>query len=397
MYDSKKNSNEKFFITSAAAEFFDQSRSSAELEKMSRIFAGLTPREDSGFYELKGITRENKKSARDAIDAHNAYVESTTDDDGPRLKIYSHASLEVFTKDFDTSGVDDQKQRAKAMMKGLLSAGIFRKLQTIPPDFRQKLNALSIKFPNFESVWSYIKSCCELAARDDGVLKMTPILIYGEAGTGKSLAAKAISNFLNAGDLYFDFSSMQSNSEISGSSSFWSNSSPSLIFTKLTSNSYANFICIYEEIDKCNTNHYDPIAALHTLLEPHTSAQYIDACYKIPLNASRLMHLGTCNNIELVPGPILSRFKTFHIEITPEQSREIAISIAHSELESRPYLDIVFAPECFDILSTMSPRKAQQAVTEAIGRALGRDSDVIRACDFSASNEKIRARMGFLP
>lgn len=287
MSDSKISHDDQFFITDSDQDLLKKYKSKSEEEKMDQVFSGLKRRENSGFSELKKVSDEKKKSTRDEFeDMHNAYI-AASDSEGPLLQIYSNSSLEEFTRQYDVSASDDNVKRTKAMMTGLLAAGTHRKLQIIPMDFRAKLNSLTEKFPNFSEVFEYIGCCCELAARSDGVLKMTPILIHGSAGSGKSLVVKAISDFLNSGDLYFEYSSMQSNSEIVGSSVFWSNSAPSKIYTKITAKySYANFLIAHEEIDKVSVTQYDPIAALHTLLEPHTASKFIDSCYPISLNCS---------------------------------------------------------------------------------------------------------------
>lgn len=313
---------------------------------------------------------------------------------GPKHQLFYDSDVDDFITSFESSCVDEQhKARTSAMLKGLLKTGQFRKLATIPRQYRRDIESLRDKFPNFSEVLDYIGSCCEIASRTDGVLRMTPILLTSAPGVGKTTFVASLGSWLQSGFHQFRLESAQSGSSLSGSSSFWQNCQPGRPFTMLTQKQYANPVFFLDELDKSSGGQYDPLGPLHGLLD-ESSREFSDLCYELPIDASAIMWIGAVNDAEKVPAPLRSRFREFKITITAEQSATIAKSIVHETIDSLQ-LDLAFAPDAFKALSTMSPRRIKQAVTEGIGRALGRDADVVNADDI-AGVEVVQRRMGFL-
>lgn len=129
---------------------------------------------------------------------------------GPKHRLFYDTDLNEFTKTFETLCVDEQhKARTGAMVKGLLKSGQFRKLATIPRQYRRDIESLRDTYPNFSEVLDYIGSCCEIAHRTDGVLRMTPILLTSAPGVGKTTFVSALGNWLQSGFQLVRFDSAQ--------------------------------------------------------------------------------------------------------------------------------------------------------------------------------------------
>lgn len=312
---------------------------------------------------------------------------------GPKHRLFYDSDLNDFTEAFETSCVDEQhRSRTMAMIKGLLKCGQYRKLAIIPTQYRRDIESLRDRYPNFGEVLDYIASCCEIASRTGGVLRMTPILLTSAPGVGKTTFVASLGNWLQSGFHMFKFDCLQANGDLVGSSSFWANSQPGRVFEMLTQKQYANPLFFLDELDKSSTGPYDPLGPLHGLLDD-SAQEFSDSCYKLPINASQIMWIGAVNDAEKIPAPLRSRFREFSITITAEQSATIARSIVHETIDNLQ-LDIAFGRDAFEALSTMSPRRIKQAVIEAIGKTLSRDEDVVTAQDVGI--EVVRRQMGFL-
>jgi ATP-dependent Lon protease len=345
---------------------------------------------------LSKVAREKILSDAELAEDFEFQVEDTECYAGPTHQLFEIADLHAYGKSFKTMIVDEaHKSRTDAAIKAMLARGQHRKLKTLTFGFREKLKAMKVKFPNFAEVVEFIAGACEIAYRTDGVLQLTPMLLSGPPGTGKSMFCDALADFLDSGSIAIRFESAQSGSDLGGSSNFWSNSQPGKLFTLMTqTNDYSNPLVVLDEIDKVTASQYDPIGPLYTLLEPGTARRFQDQCYPVKLDFSPIRYIATCNDVSKIPEPLLSRFRPFEIEVASEQSKQIAKSIAHDVLSEIEKIDIAIAPDVFDQLESMAPRKIKQILLEAIGSALKENRDVVLAKDLNVKAKT--KRIGFV-
>jgi len=315
-------------------------------------------------------------------------------------------SLGLTFKIFDKQQVIDYKRaglsahgndvgRTRALLKLLESKGEYRRLSVLPEGWREDLCRFEQEFPNFVEVVDYLRVACALACRTDGALHIC-ILLSGPAGTGKSMFAQAIGEWIGGGYRCIRYESAQSAADLAGSSNFWSNTAPGRPFTMLTEGQYANPTFFLDEIDKVTATQYDPLGALYALLEPGTARTHADLSWPfLHLDCSRINYIAACNEPRNIPAPILSRLRRFDIpEPTAEQALIIASKIIGEE-QKRHAVQVGFSEAAVDALCQLAPRRMRQVVQEALGRALLHERDVVQVEDFPVA-ETPRRGIGFL-
>jgi ATP-dependent Lon protease len=319
--------------------------------------------------------------------------------DGPKIKLYTEAAVESFARKANTSASENfELARVKALLKALWKNGEDRKLAVVPHFHRKDIAHLKNAYPNFVDVIAFIGGQLEVAKLKDNALRVPPILLSGPPGVGKTRFVEALARWFESGFQIIRYDSAQSGSETSGSSAFWSNSQPGKIFQQLTQSAegYANPLFFLDELDKASQHSaYDPLGPLHGLLD-QSAAHFEDLCYPLRIDASHILYMAACNDVAKIPAPLLSRFRIFEIDLTPEQGKSIAFRVAHEiicDLRNGG-ADLRFDPRCFDELAKHPPRKMRQIVLEGIGRALSRDRVQVEVSDV-LSPESSKKRMGF--
>lgn len=336
------------------------------------------------------IWRRGDEDGHQNITSQTNGAGSAFTDYPPDILLYELTELAKFEE--ATRLIKDHEElvaRAR-VTEALKSRGQNRQLMTMRPTFRSDLEKLKQDFPNFEEVIEYIRCCAEIAWRTDKVLRFTPILLVGDGGVGKTFFSQSLATWMAQGFHHISVSTSQDGSDLSGSSAFFNNAKPGIPFNALLFSETANPVIFLDEIDKNSTAKYDALGALYILLEKSSAQKYKDLCYPIELDASHILWLACANDVEGVHPALLTRFRRFDIQITPEQSRKIAEAIVQTSIRNlAPAADhLKFSETAMRMLAGMSPRRATQAVMEAIGKAFANDDLTIERIDHHAPTKR---------
>ena len=238
------------------------------------------------------------------------------------------------------------------------------------PDMAELYQAL----PNFTEVLDDVKRHVALSQDSRDGLELTPILLLGAPGIGKTHFAKKLADLLGTGMSLVSMSSMTAGWLLSGSSSQWKGAKPGKVFEALVDGQYANPVIVIDEIDKAaGEAQYDPLGALYSLLEHDTARTFTDEFAEVAIDASQVIWITTANDARSIPEPILNRMNVFEID-TPDldAARIIASNLYRSILGEHGWGER-FDPEPHDdLLSTlagMAPREMRRALMTALGNA----------------------------
>ncbi|WKJ91331.1 AAA family ATPase [Methylomonas montana] len=243
----------------------------------------------------------------------------------------------------------------------------------------ERIQQLFFDYPNAIDLLKYVHDflCLRNISRNKAIY-MSPILIAGDPGIGKTAVIRAICKALGVDYGFYDFSSASSSWGLCGQDSGWNGSHIGIVLKKLLYGACANPIVHLDELDKGMVNHnLDPYLALHTLLERPQMIGYQDAyAQNLPVNASHVMFLATANDISAIPRPIQSRFRILEISTpSPSQMRRIVANMYSSKLHEEGVegvFAIQLAERVIDFLVHKTPREVGLILSRAIAAASGR-------------------------
>ncbi|MCX7893253.1 MAG: AAA family ATPase [Burkholderiales bacterium] len=308
--------------------------------------------------------------------------------------VYSVAEVEQALAELPAGANDALRSTYEKMLK----AGGTR--LTVKPAGVPVMDPLYDELPNFHEALDDIKRQLALAVSGSDALELTPMLLLGEPGIGKTHFGKRVAKLLSTGFGFISMSSMTAGWVLSGSSSQWKNAKPGKVFDTFLNGQYANPVMMVDEIDKAGGDgQYDPLGALYTLLEHDTATHFVDEFVEVPIDASGVMWIATANEGARIPEPILNRMNVYHIE---PPDRDGAMRIAQSI-----YADIrgshdwgrhfpeKLAEGVLDRLAEYAPREMRRVILAALGNAKLAGRDEVRESDLEDPRGVKKTRIGF--
>jgi len=261
-----------------------------------------------------------------------------------------------------------------------LRATYERMLEKGPERFQVKPSGLPAMdhlyddLPNFHEVLDDLKRQLALCADSRDALELTPMLLLGPPGVGKTHFAREIAQLLGTGMGFLSMSSMTAGWVLSGASSQWKGARPGKVFETLVDGQYANPVMVVDEIDKSGNEHaYDPLGSLYSLLEHDTAGSFTDEFAEVAIDASQVIWVATANDLRGIPDPILNRMNVFDIDMPDDEAaRKIAAKLYRGIRADHDWGQR-FDPEPPDgvlgALSRLAPREMRRALMTAFGNA----------------------------
>lgn len=277
-----------------------------------------------------------------------------------------------------------------------------------PVDWRDRVDDLAERFPNFAAVVKIVVRPHLVMLDKNEPHRQSPVLLVGQPGIGKTYFANALANTFGLADAMFISMAGETNgSALGGSSIFWSNSSPGQLFEMLAwgdnrTTPPANPLVILDEIDKISVDRHNPLGSLYSLLEEDTAKVFKDQSLPdVIIDAGHVRFICTANDVSRIPEPLLTRMIVFHIDPPSTEQLRRVIQTIYKGLIGRLQTPMHHAlpEEVVEAALLLSARETKVRLECAIANAIGEDRACVQLSDWpdvpTASQQTKRRRIGF--
>jgi ATP-dependent Lon protease len=270
----------------------------------------------------------------------------------------------------------------------------------VKPSGLPAMEHLYDELPNFGEVLDDVKRQLALCQDSRDALEITPMLLLGPPGIGKTHFAREISRLLGTGMGFISMSSLTAGWVLSGASSQWKGARPGKVFETLVDGAYANPVMVVDEIDKARGEHaYDPLGALYSLLEHDTAQAFTDEFAEVAIDASQVIWVATANDERSIPEPILNRMNVYEVQPPDaDAARAIALRL-YASLRAEHDWGRRFDPQpseaVLERLAALAPREMRRAWMTAFGNARLAGRASIELADLPEAGGR-RSPLGFM-
>lgn len=214
-----------------------------------------------------------------------------------------------------------------------------------------------------------------LARRRHGVVRLglSPVLLVGLPGTGKTRFAQRLSDLLGTPNTVINLAGMSDVKLLKGVTRGWASNRPSRMVEFIQQTRIANPLFVLDEIDKAGRvygNGGDPQEALLDLLEPGNARRYQDIFLMTECDLSHCLYVATSNSLARVPEPLLSRLRPVLFPAPGPEHTEVIVQGVLGDMElawGLPAGALEVSQRRVECLRGLPPRQMRRALLASFG------------------------------
>ena len=280
----------------------------------------------------------------------------------------------------------NQRQQESSSWRALAESLAGRTTRELPGATTEQLlalEALSLRFPNFEDVVRLIRDRVALSVFTGEPLSLPRLLLVGPPGIGKTAFLSELSVCLSVHWTLLSMAEMSAGWLLSGASGTWRDAQPGAILRLVDEcPDKALPMLVLDELDKANQGHHATDRALLGVLEPRTAARFRDEYLNAEIDVRPKAFMATANALPR-SSPLTSRFQVVKVAAPrQDQTPMVVRSVERALRRDRPELNACFSELSEDIvqaLARLTPRQVRIVLEGAYSRAALRHIDSSKA------------------
>jgi len=292
----------------------------------------------------------------------------------------------------------EAQKMVRAQLDHANSLGAWRAVALAP--LPATLERLHERFPNFGEVTSLVQRHLALCQRNpDRLLRLPPLLLIGEPGVGKTAYARQLALLLGAPMVDVTVSALSAGFSLAGLDASYESAKPGQIWHALNTECMSPVVLL-DEIDKPPRDDLAMLGSLYPLLERHTARRFADQALLLPVDASFITWLATCNVVAEVEPALRSRFEIVRVEAPDLAQMPAVIASVQREIIEESDWSAGFDHELSDgvvsALTTLTPRELRRVLEGAYASAAQACRNRITVEDVARSPHQALRTIGFL-